>query len=136
MASLTRAFAGRPESVCEARAWVARIVAGSAAADAVVLMVSELFTNAVLHSQSGLPGGQVLVRVEVDGDDGVRVEVIDQGSVEAKLAAPAGLGKGLAIVAELADECGTDGCSRWFLLRAVGASMAGCGRRAGRHRAR
>src|SRR5712691_3571235 len=121
-ASRTRVFSGCPGSVRDARAWVAGFLLGSPAADDAALMVSELFTNAVLYSRSRLPGGQVTVRAEVGGGS-IRVEVIDQGAAAPGAAAPPGLGTGLAIVAELADECGTDGRSRWFLLRNAGASM-------------
>jgi Histidine kinase-like ATPase domain len=109
---LTRAFAGRPESVGAARSWVAGFFGSSAAADA-ALMTSELFTNAVLHSASGLPGGAVTVTV-TPGDGAARVDVIDQG--ESPACARHGLGKGLSIVAQLADVFGADGCDRWFAL--------------------
>ena len=56
----TRAFPGTPASVSEARAWVAGILAGFPAAADAELMASELATNAVLHSASGLPGGLCL----------------------------------------------------------------------------
>jgi anti-sigma regulatory factor (Ser/Thr protein kinase) len=118
-APCTRAFAGRPESVREARSWVAGFFAAPSAPDA-ALMTSELVTNAVVHSASGLPGGSVTVTVAA-GEETVRVDVIDQGQLP--IPAPRhGLGKGLAIVAQLADVFGADGCDRWFALRAGGAS--------------
>jgi hypothetical protein len=114
----SRTFAGRPESVRAARSWVAGFFAGPAAAADAALMTSELFTNAVLHSASGLPGGSVTVKVAA-GDRTARVDVIDEGAMRA--CAPHGLGKGLAIVAQLADVFGGDGCDRWFALRTGGA---------------
>jgi serine/threonine-protein kinase RsbW len=116
----TRAFAGLPGSVSAARAWVAGFVPGSTAADDVVLLTSELVTNAILHSASRLPGGQVTVSVRT-ADDMVRVDVVDQGAVAPCLTAPRGLGQGLALVAALADVFGADGCDRWFALRTGGA---------------
>jgi anti-sigma regulatory factor (Ser/Thr protein kinase) len=116
----TRAFAGCPESVSAARAWVAGFASGSAADD-VALLTSELVTNAVLHSKSRLPGGQVTVSVQTS-DDMMRVDVVDQGAVPPDLTAPRGLGLGLAIVSRLADVFGADGCDRWFAIRAGGAS--------------
>jgi Histidine kinase-like ATPase domain len=115
----TRVFAGRPESVRAARSWVAGLFAGSPAAADAALLTSELFTNAVLYSASGLPGGSVTVKVAA-GDGTARVDVIDQG--EPPACVPHGLGKGLAIVAQLADVFGADGCDRWFALRTGGAS--------------
>ena len=128
-APCTRAFAGRPESVREARSWVAGFLATSSASDA-ALMTSELVTNALVHSASGLPGGSVTVTVAAS-DETVRVDVIDQGAMPA---APShgnqrgnntpvrSLGKGLAIVAQLADVFGADGTDHWFALRAGAAS--------------
>jgi anti-sigma regulatory factor (Ser/Thr protein kinase) len=116
----TRVFAGCPESVSAARAWVARFVPGSPAADDAALLTSELFTNAILHSVSRLPGGQVTVSVQTS-DGMVRVDVVDQGAVVPCLTAPRGLGQGLVLVAALADVFGADGCDRWFALRTGGA---------------
>src|SRR5690242_9890192 len=49
---------GRPEYVREARKFVARAIgADHPRADAALLLTSELVTNAVTHSRSGLPGG-------------------------------------------------------------------------------
>jgi len=112
----TRAFAGLPESVSAARAWVAGFVPGSPAAADAALMTSELFTNAILYSASGLPGGQVTVSVRT-ADGAIRVDVVDQGAVPPPAEAPRGLGKGLAIVSALADVFGADGTDRWFWLR-------------------
>ena len=130
MATLTvcdaRVFAGIPESVPTARAWVAGHLPGSPAADDVALMVSELFTNAISYSASGHSGGQVTVGIAVSRGH-PRVDVIDQGAdlevskaalcVAAAVAAAHRLGAGLKIVRELADESGADGPDKWFTLR-------------------
>jgi anti-sigma regulatory factor (Ser/Thr protein kinase) len=116
-ATTTRSFPGCPESVSAARSWVAGFFAAPAAPDA-ALMTSELVTNAIVHSASGLPGGSVTVTVAT-GEETVRVDVIDQGAMPAGV--PHGLGKGLAIVAQLADVFGADGTDHWFALRAGGA---------------
>jgi len=116
----SRAFAGLPESVSAARSWVAGFFPDPAAAADAALMTSELFTNAVLYSASGLPGGQVTVSVRT-ADGAIRVEVVDQGAVPPCMATPPGLGQGLALVAALADASGADGCDCWFALRAGGA---------------
>lgn len=116
----SRAFAGLPESVAVARTWVAGFLPGSPALDDAALLTSELVTNAILHSASGLPGGQVMVSVRA-GEGMVRVDVTDQGAVPPDLTAPRGLGQGLAIVTVLADVFGADGCDRWFALQTGGA---------------
>jgi len=116
----TRAFAGLPGSVSAARAWVAGFVPGSPAAGDAALLTSELFTNAILHSASRLPGGQVTVSVRTGGGI-VRVDVTDQGALPPCFPQCPGLGQGLALVAALADVFGADGPDRWFALRTGGA---------------
>ncbi len=112
----TRTFPGLPEFVSAARVWVAGFLPGSPAAADAALMTSELVTNAILHSASGLPGGTVTVSVlAVDGC--VRVGVTDQGETPGCTAARGGLGMGLVIVSQLADTFGADGTDRWFWLR-------------------
>ena len=111
----TRVFAGCPESVSAARSWVAGFFPVPAAAADAALMTSELMTNAVLHSASRLPGGQVTVSV-LNGDGMVRVDVIDQGQVPSGARACHGLGQGLVLVSQLADTFGADGTDRWFTV--------------------
>jgi hypothetical protein len=118
-ATFTRAFAGLPESVRAARSWVAGFLAGSPAAADAALLTSELFTNAIKYTASRLPGGSVTVKVAA-GDGTARVDVIDQGALPGATAAH-GLGKGLLIVAQLAELFGADGSDRWFALRTGGA---------------
>ena len=120
-ATFIRSFAGRPESARAARSWVAGFFAASEAADGAVLMASELFTNAILHSASGLPGGLIIVKVRIS-DDAVRVDVVDQGEMPPGADAARGLGAGVAIVAQLADVFGADGPDRWFMVRAACSS--------------
>ena len=119
-AARTRVFAGRPESVRAARSWVAGFLVGSPSAADAALMTSELFTNAITYTASGLPGGSVTVKVAA-GSGTARVDVIDQGEMLSSGTAPHGLGKGLVIVAQLAELFGADGCDRWFALRTGGA---------------
>lgn len=72
------------------------------AADA-VLICSELYTNAVLHSDSARPGGRFTVRAEVHEGDYLWIEVEDDGGQWVEKAQCDGRGRGLAIVAALAD---------------------------------
>jgi anti-sigma regulatory factor (Ser/Thr protein kinase) len=116
----TRVFAGRPEAVGEARAWARSFAEGSPAADDVALMTSELFTNAIQHSGSGLPGGAIVVSVRT-GKTWIRVDVFDQGELPASFEPPPGLGLGLGIISQLADMSGADGSDWWFSVRTGGA---------------
>jgi anti-sigma regulatory factor (Ser/Thr protein kinase) len=77
--------------------------------DDVVLCVSELATNALVH---GVPPGRgFLLRLSHCGD-GVRVEVHDSGdgvpAVPLDRAEPAEGGRGLLLVSELADKWGVE----------------------------
>src|SRR5580704_9382170 len=121
LAAGTRSFPGRPESVSAARSWVAGFFPVPATAADAALMTSELVTNAILYSASRLPGGQVTVSVGSAGG-ALRVDVLDQGEIAPRIAAPCGLGLGLVLVEALADASGADGCDRWFALRPGGAS--------------
>ncbi len=75
--------------------------------------LSELVSNAITHSQSGQPGGTVAVALEIAPQSGdVRIQVRDAGGP--KTPAPTGTGasrehgRGLAIVAALAADWGTE----------------------------
>jgi Histidine kinase-like ATPase domain len=79
MSSWARAFPGIPHQVKVARHFVASLLAGSPLCDDAVLVISELFTNALQHTGSGRPGGLVVVQVS-RWRQGVRIAVTDQGS--------------------------------------------------------
>src|SRR6202050_2122249 len=79
--SWARAFPGTPRQVGAARRFVASLLDGSPFCDDAVVVVSELFTNALLHTNSGKPGGLVVVQV-TRWLLGVRVAVTDQGSAK------------------------------------------------------
>jgi serine/threonine-protein kinase RsbW len=130
-APAVRTFAGRPETVRAARVWVVSYLLGSPAADDAALMVSELVTNSLRYSRSGLPGGSVTVNLKI-GAGRLRVDVIDQGPGYERATAPAcidtpldgvpGLGAGLIIVRKLADTWGAEGPDSWFTLSLGGAT--------------
>jgi anti-sigma regulatory factor (Ser/Thr protein kinase) len=77
--SRARTFQGVPRQVSAARQFARSLLDGSSLRDDAVVVVSELFTNALLHTDSGRPGGLVLVQVS-RWPLGVRVAVTDQGS--------------------------------------------------------
>jgi serine/threonine-protein kinase RsbW len=74
-----RAFPGTPAQVRAARRFVASLLDGSSFRDDAVIVISELFTNALVHTDSGKPGGLVTVQVN-RWLLGVRIAVTDQGS--------------------------------------------------------
>ncbi|MFI6797059.1 ATP-binding protein [Streptosporangium canum] len=76
-------FSAVPGSVATARQWARELLTGTASettVDDLVLLLSEVVTNAVVHSDSGrAPGGSVMVCLGFGGGL-VHVEVIDDGS--------------------------------------------------------
>ena len=108
VSSWARAFPGTAENVRAARRFVTSLLNGSPFAEDAALIVSELFTNSLLHSYSGKPGGMVTVQVS-RWLFGVRIAVTDQGSSELPVIrdrGPAELaesGSGLYLVCQLAE---------------------------------
>jgi anti-sigma regulatory factor (Ser/Thr protein kinase) len=121
----SRAFPAIPVCTREARRFLAAILTGCPDADNAILCLSELVTNAIVHSRSRAPGGRFFVHV-YRRENVLRVEVSDQGGPWAPLptSAPPGAdgggggGRGLLIVARLA-RCwgrtgGESGRTIWF----------------------
>lgn len=89
--------------------------------DVLLLLLSEVVTNAVLHA-----GSDVTVRILRNGPK-VRVEVADHsksGPVRRSFSENAGTGRGMILVEELADDWGMqpseDGKVVWFEVAASG----------------
>jgi hypothetical protein len=108
LASWARAFPGIPRHAGSARRFVGGLLDGSPFRDDAVVVLSELFTNALLHTASGGPGGLVIVQV-TRWRHGVRIAVTDQGSsAEPVISDPEGAevpaesGHGLYLAAHLA----------------------------------
>jgi anti-sigma regulatory factor (Ser/Thr protein kinase) len=116
----SRSFPATPEQAREARRFLTAILDGRPADDA-ILCLSELVTNATIHSRSQQPGGYLTVRVQ-RRDDHVRVEVCDQGGPWTEAAHEDGrAGRGLLIVDRLASTWGRSGNAgtgwiTWFEL--------------------
>ncbi len=126
--------AGAGESVMLAglaeRAWVARMFTGGVlgkghpCGEVAVLLVSELFSNSLRHSRSGVPGGTITITVTAGGGL-IRVEVTDRSGPGVPQPRPdAGGeegGRGLRLVERLAAGWGwRQGGGRtvtWFELR-------------------
>jgi anti-sigma regulatory factor (Ser/Thr protein kinase) len=119
---------GEPEQVSRVRGFVSKTLESGAVpsidSDAATLLTSELVTNAILHTDSGKPGGAVTV-VVLKLPDGVLIEVVDDGSAGTpvvKSDALAGEGQGLYLVQQMASQWGylrdSDGTTVWFHLTA------------------
>jgi serine/threonine-protein kinase RsbW len=106
LCAIAVAYPGRPEHVRQVRADALGLLAGCAAADEVILCLSELAANAVLHSDSRRPGGTFTIRVESFPGAYIRIEVKDDGGPWLVPAPDPGSGRGLDIVRVLAAEWG------------------------------
>jgi serine/threonine-protein kinase RsbW len=99
----SRTFPALPAQVKIARAHLRRVLDCWPLTDELLLICSELATNAVLHSQSARPGGQFTIRAEVREGDYLWIEVEDQGGPWMAGQPQDASGRGLAIVAAIAD---------------------------------
>jgi anti-sigma regulatory factor (Ser/Thr protein kinase) len=105
-ASLT--VPGQPDQVHAAREFAGRALgADHPCVPVSALLISELVTNSVLHSDSRLPGNTITITLAgIPG--GVRVEVRDAGGATIPLLGSGGSnlaehGRGLCLVSELSD---------------------------------
>ena len=107
-------LAGTPDAARQARALVGDLLGDDHPTlhDA-TLIASELVSNAITHSRSGQPGGTLIIAVEMAPQPGdVRIQVRDAGGLAAPVLTPSGPdsehGRGLAIIAALAAESGSE----------------------------
>jgi anti-sigma regulatory factor (Ser/Thr protein kinase) len=107
----SRAFAATPAHAGQARQFLAGLLDGYPLADDAILCLSEMATNAILHSNSRKPGGHFTVRAEIHADR-LRVEVHDGGGPWT-VSPPDGVqhGHGLHIISQLARIWGITGDS-------------------------
>jgi anti-sigma regulatory factor (Ser/Thr protein kinase) len=116
---------GHPRQVSAARAFVARTLSATGLkvdSDAATLLTSEIVTNAIQHTKSGVDGGTVTI-VVIGVPSGILVEVIDDGSAGVPLVKGdlyADAGHGLFMVQQLAAQWGylrdPAGTTVWFHL--------------------
>jgi hypothetical protein len=109
-----RTFPGRRDQVAQARRFVAETLGPVPVLDEVTLLVSEVCTNALLHTASGDDGtfeisvfpreGSVRIEVRDDGSDRIPSPGLPDGSAEA--------GRGLELVDAIADIWGHFGDQR------------------------
>jgi two-component sensor histidine kinase len=98
-----RAYPGTASQPRHVRADLAA-VDGCPAAESLLLLASELATNAILHSRSGHPERTFTVRATLSPGAYARVEVEDQGGPWTADEHDVERGRGLAIVAAVAGD--------------------------------
>lgn len=117
-----RAYPGTVDQPREVRADLTKVADEFPVADELVLLASELATNAILHTRSGHPDRTFTVRVTIYPGDYAWVEVIDQGGAWEADGHDEEHGRGLAIVSAVAGagNWGVDGDEAarvvWFRL--------------------
>jgi serine/threonine-protein kinase RsbW len=128
-ARFRRQAPARPEEIAPLRTAVWRLAielgASERVGDAVRVAVSEALTNVVMHAYVGCETGKVTVEAWQDGGDHFAVRVLDEGHGLIPRADGPGLGLGLGLMAQMADDFrvanreGTPGTtvSLSFLLR-------------------
>jgi anti-sigma regulatory factor (Ser/Thr protein kinase) len=99
-----RTYPGTADQVRQVRKDLAPMLDGCPVADDFLLLLSEVVTNAVVHSRSRLPGGVFTVRFVVAPDHFAWLEVEDQGGPWIRLEPDEEGGRGLELVAALAGE--------------------------------
>lgn len=105
-------YPGTTEHISAARAGLRTLLDGCPRADDIVLCISELATNAVLHSRSRLADGSFTIRGKASPGGYCLIEVEDEGGHWTPTVADPGHGHGLTIVQALADDWGIDGDHR------------------------
>jgi anti-sigma regulatory factor (Ser/Thr protein kinase) len=125
---LLQVLPGKPESASQARQLARDLLGDSPATETVMLLVSELVSNAIQHSRSGEPGGTVTVAL-CPTPAAVLIQVRDDGGpsrpcVADSAGGEAERGYGLVLVDTLADSWATisspDGRLTWCKVSGVG----------------
>ncbi len=106
----SRTFPAADVQVREARQFLHSVFGDHPAIDDAVLCVSEMATNATIHSRSREPGGKFTVSSTLSGAC-IRVEVRDQGGEWIHVLGQERRGHGLHIVSRIASNWGISGDS-------------------------
>ena len=113
-----RAYPGTISQPRNVRADLAEFAVGFPAADSLLLLASELATNAILHSRSGHPNREFTVHATLYLGDYAWVEVVDAGGTWTPDMYDDEHGRGLAVVAGIA------GDGNWGIDGDVGSRVA------------
>ena len=105
---LERHALAHPEAVGELRrevaAYAKQLGAGGEVREAVMLAVSEALTNVVVHAYADRDPGPMIVEAWPDEDGHLRVLICDEGRGMMPRAGSPGLGVGLSLMAQMAEE--------------------------------
>lgn len=102
--TFVRDYPGDISQVRRVRADLAKLALECPVADDLVLLTSELATNAILHSRSGHPGLSFTVRATLRPGEYAWIGVVDQGGAWAADEHDDEHGRGLSIVATVAGD--------------------------------
>jgi len=109
-ARLERQALARPEELAPLRTAVWRYAqehgASQEVANAVRLGVGEALTNVVMHAYIGMETGTMTVEAWLDEDEHLTVRVLDEGRGLVPRTDSPGLGLGLGVMAQMADDFG------------------------------
>jgi len=109
-ARLERQALARPEELAPLRTAVWRYAqehgASQELANAIRLGVGEALTNVVMHAYVGMETGTMTVQAWLDDDDHLTVRVLDEGRGLVPRTDSPGLGLGLGVMAQMADDFG------------------------------
>jgi anti-sigma regulatory factor (Ser/Thr protein kinase) len=127
--TVTRSFRATADQVGHARQFLAQALGDWPLTGDALACLSELATNAVLHSRSRRPEGCFVVRADLR-PAGLRVEVEDEGGPwQHRRGLDGQCGRGLAIVGALSSDWSItgDGTSRtiWFEIHSPTSASAG-----------
>jgi serine/threonine-protein kinase RsbW len=123
MSYWSRSFPGLPEHLGEVRRFTQMVLGDAPGTELVVMAVSELAGNAIVHTASGAPDGQFVVHLATFADRW-KVRVDDEGSpsephvvvdaIEEDPESDSESGRGLAMVASISGKWGVIGgrCAR------------------------
>ena len=102
-------YPGSAEHISAVRADLRALLRDCPVLDDVILCVSELATNAVLHSHSRLPGGSFTIRVTISPGHFVRIDVADDGGPWTPAVSDPTRSHGLDIICVVASAWGING---------------------------
>jgi anti-sigma regulatory factor (Ser/Thr protein kinase) len=111
-APFTRTYPATASQIRHIRADIEALLHDCPIADEVMICVSELATNSVIHSDSRRPGRVVTVAVEVRTRDHLRIEVSDDGGAWTRPGADPDRPHGLDIVQAFASTWGVTDTAR------------------------